>query len=98
MKVGEGGEAFFVFETRERIPQDLQTSPLVSPETSPLTRPTDLGEPDLLDLADGGLEQGLLGASIERPKSVDGIVLSAVFENRANSACRDYGYTRRSSQ
>jgi phosphatidate phosphatase LPIN len=72
MKVGEGGEAFFVFETNERIPHDLQTSPLVSPETSPLTQPTHLGEPDLLDLADGGVTQDLLGASIERPKSVDG--------------------------
>lgn len=35
MKLGEGGEAFFVFETSENIPQDLQTSPLVSPASSP---------------------------------------------------------------
>jgi phosphatidate phosphatase LPIN len=35
MKVGEGGEAFFVFETSDRIPRDMQTSPLVSPVTSP---------------------------------------------------------------
>ena len=31
MKLGEGGEAFFVFETAETIPQSLQTSPLASP-------------------------------------------------------------------
>jgi len=35
MKLGEGGEAFFVFETADTIPQSLQTSPLVSPVSSP---------------------------------------------------------------
>lgn len=35
MKLGEGGEAFFVFETSDTIPQSLQTSPLVSPASSP---------------------------------------------------------------
>ncbi|KAF3140883.1 hypothetical protein TWF569_008195 [Orbilia oligospora] len=35
MKLGEGGEAFFVFETTSDIPEDLQTSPLVSPASSP---------------------------------------------------------------
>lgn len=35
MKLGEGGEAFFVFETSDNIPQSLQTSPLVSPASSP---------------------------------------------------------------
>lgn len=35
MKLGEGGEAFFVFETSDNIPQNLQTSPLVSPASSP---------------------------------------------------------------
>ncbi|KAK6496735.1 hypothetical protein TWF481_001723 [Arthrobotrys musiformis] len=35
MKLGEGGEAFFVFETTSDIPEDLQTSPLVSPAASP---------------------------------------------------------------
>ncbi|KIW08721.1 uncharacterized protein PV09_00664 [Verruconis gallopava] len=57
MKLGEGGEAFFVFETNERIPEDLQTSPLVSPETSPQPLPAEkspslhLPEPEPLDLA-----------------------------------------------
>ncbi|PKY07623.1 lipin Smp2 [Aspergillus campestris IBT 28561] len=55
MKLGEGGEAFFVFETNERIPASLQTSPLVSPAASPRTRSEDnlsstLQEPEYLDL------------------------------------------------
>ncbi len=55
MKLGEGGEAFFVFETTENIPQSLQTSPLVSPASSPpfpSTRPgtPSLQEPETLDL------------------------------------------------
>lgn len=60
MKLGEGGEAFFVFETSDTIPQSLQTSPLVSPASSPplqpstpgraATMPPALQEPPLLDL------------------------------------------------
>lgn len=40
MKLGEGGEAFFVFETTAHVPENLQTSPLVSPVASPQTRPS----------------------------------------------------------
>ena len=55
MKLGEGGEAFFVFETAEDIPDSLQTSPLVSPAGSPRSQseaelPGSLQEPDYLDL------------------------------------------------
>src|SRR3954447_23070794 len=58
MKLGEGGEAFFVFETTDNIPQSLQTSPLVSPASSPASSPpldpeqspAGLQEPELLDL------------------------------------------------
>jgi phosphatidate phosphatase LPIN len=52
MKLGVGGEAFFVFETTENIPQSLQTSPLVSPASSPPLDPStpDLKEPDTLEL------------------------------------------------
>src|ERR1700744_51201 len=35
MKLGEGGEAFFVFETSDAIPKSLQPSPVVSPASSP---------------------------------------------------------------
>jgi phosphatidate phosphatase LPIN len=56
MKLGEGGEAFFVFETFDNIPEALQTSPLVSPASSPPlpaggSTPTALQEPDFLDLS-----------------------------------------------
>ncbi|KAH9823764.1 nuclear elongation and deformation protein 1-like [Teratosphaeria destructans] len=39
MKLGEGGEAFFVFETAGHVPEALQTSPPVSPASSPELRP-----------------------------------------------------------
>jgi phosphatidate phosphatase LPIN len=58
MKLGEGGEAFFVFETTDEIPASLQTSPLVSPASSPKVPSEDLAlslqEPDYLDLEKNG--------------------------------------------
>lgn len=61
MKLGEGGEAFFVFETSDEIPASLQTSPIVSPATSPpglvvqdASSSTTLQEPEFLDLATDG--------------------------------------------
>ena len=59
MKLGEGGEAFFVFETRESVPEALQTSPLVSPVASPELKPSrpttpSLQEPDLFELESTG--------------------------------------------
>ncbi|KAL7901960.1 LNS2 domain-containing protein [Trichoderma sp. SZMC 28014] len=54
MKLGEGGEAFFVFETSDSIPESMQTSPLVSPASSPPFGPadssSDMAEPDHLEL------------------------------------------------
>lgn len=56
MKLGEGGEAFFVFETTDEIPESLQTSPIVSAATSPQGLVQDnapssmLQEPDFLDI------------------------------------------------
>lgn len=55
MKLGEGGEAFFVFETNESVPAALQTSPPVSPDTSPQLEPSApdapaFQEPDPFDL------------------------------------------------
>ena len=29
MKVGEAGEAFFVFETEHEVPEEFQTSPIL---------------------------------------------------------------------
>ena len=59
MKLGEGGEAFFVFETTDNIPQSLQTSPLVSPASSPplnaqLPGSSELQEVESLDLNAAG--------------------------------------------
>ncbi|KAI8950568.1 LNS2-domain-containing protein [Xylaria longipes] len=72
MKLGEGGEAFFVFETSDKIPQSLQTSPLVSPETSPTLAPAErsgahsnLQEPDLLQL--DGEDARRRGSTVTRP-------------------------------
>lgn len=56
MKLGDAGEAFFVFETSADIPESLQTSPLVSPVASPSSllqkdsSESSLQEPDYLDL------------------------------------------------
>jgi len=57
MKLGEGGEAFFIFETNQIVPPEMQTSPLVSPSASPrsmasVPEPSSLQEPDYLDIAD----------------------------------------------
>jgi phosphatidate phosphatase LPIN len=55
MKLGEGGEAFFVFETSGIVPEGMQTSPLVSPAASPRSEPSapdSASEPDYLDIAD----------------------------------------------
>ncbi|KAI4237237.1 MAG: hypothetical protein LQ349_002013 [Xanthoria aureola] len=76
MKLGEGGEAFFVFETSEQIPESLQTSPVVSPAASPQGVAQDakgvpsLQEPDFLDInTDGESDQSLKhgGSSLLRP-------------------------------
>lgn len=42
MKVGEAGEAFFVVETDEEVPEELQTSPVISATelSSPPSLPT----------------------------------------------------------
>ncbi|KAL8937075.1 MAG: hypothetical protein Q9216_004609 [Gyalolechia sp. 2 TL-2023] len=60
MKLGDGGEAFFVFETYEQIPESLQTSPVVSPAAIPqdvardATTVPSLQEPDFLDINANG--------------------------------------------
>ncbi|KAK9466469.1 Lipin/Ned1/Smp2-domain-containing protein [Lipomyces arxii] len=58
MKLGDGGEAFFVFETDIDVPSDLLTSPVLSPSTSTASSPvsvnsstTNLQEPEYLDLS-----------------------------------------------
>ncbi|KAJ8096922.1 Lipin/Ned1/Smp2-domain-containing protein [Lipomyces tetrasporus] len=60
MKLGDGGEAFFVFETDNDVPSDLLTSPVLSPSTSAVSSPAsvnsspaNLQEPEYLDLSGG---------------------------------------------
>jgi phosphatidate phosphatase LPIN len=43
MKIGEAGEAFFVFETTYDVPDELITSPIIQP-----TRPDDPHEPTII--------------------------------------------------
>lgn len=69
MKLGEGGEAFFVFETSDDIPESLQTSPVISPAASPQNllqnpvSPQILQEPEFLDLNVDGLSGRKIGAA-----------------------------------
>lgn len=86
MKLGEGGEAFFIFETTEQIPEDLQTSPLLSPAASPQSvaigqqTPSTLQEPDYLDLTTDG-RKSRAGSNARRESGVP--MLSA--DSRAQS-------------
>lgn len=79
MKLGEGGEAFFVFETTDNVPQSMQTSPLVSPVASPVSSPTlaptasDLKEPDNFELnAESERQQRPHNATIQPHAADDG--------------------------
>ncbi|KAG0277080.1 hypothetical protein BGZ95_006539 [Linnemannia exigua] len=55
MKVGDAGEAFFVFETEQEVPEEFATSPLAGP-SSPGDKVED--EIDFLDLAQEGSGSG----------------------------------------
>ncbi|TVY92976.1 Nuclear elongation and deformation protein [Lachnellula willkommii] len=84
MKLGEGGEAFFVFETSDNIPEAMQTSPLVSPASSPPLRAegsnvSNLSEPDFLDLDTVGRKPR--SASVARP----GLALSTSVPRRSSN-------------
>ena len=69
MKIGEAGEAFFVFETDGDVPEDLITSPLLEP-TQPgfpkLPPPEDIGSSG----ARGG-ESGLVDVVGQEPDFLD---------------------------
>ena len=76
MKLGEGGEAFFVFETSDTIPESMQTSPVISPAASPqslpghdIIPPSSLQEPEYLDLNTNDRANPKGGASgYQRPR------------------------------
>lgn len=78
MKLGEGGEAFFVFETSAAIPAELQTSPIASPIASPEQKPVELpsdrafDDPEPLDL-DGHADsrrRGRMSMSVQPSDSI----------------------------
>lgn len=84
MKLGEGGEAFFIFETTDPIPESLQTSPLISPASSPPHVSTEqliptLPEPTFLDITDEDKRRrpntsssaSLVSTTTEEPSSLD---------------------------
>lgn len=89
MKLGEGGEAFFVFETSDNIPEAMQTSPLVSPASSP-PLPADgsnlsnLSEPDFLEL--DAMTGKPRSASVTRP----GIAVVSTAASRRPSNLSEY--------
>jgi len=74
MKLGEGGEAFFIFETNQIVPPEMQTSPLVSPSASPrsmasVPEPSSLQEPDYLNIADtSGRKPDSAGGALPNPR------------------------------
>jgi phosphatidate phosphatase LPIN len=75
MKLGEGGEAFFVFETTRSVPAEMQTSPIASPAASPEQKPVELpserafDEPEPLDLDNGGMARRRGRMSMSVPSS-----------------------------
>lgn len=81
MKLGEGGEAFFVFETSDEIPESLQTSPVMSPAASPpsllsnvSSAPSTLQEPEYLDLNTNASRQQRLSATLQTLPMGSGVV------------------------
>ncbi|KAM3425294.1 Phosphatidic acid phosphohydrolase 1 [Cercospora zeina] len=90
MKLGVGGEAFFVFETHENVPEALQTSPLVSPaaspelKASPLQAPT-LQEPDVFDLEKSALGIPQDGASRGKGHNRSTTEGTPILQHRTNS-------------
>jgi phosphatidate phosphatase LPIN len=78
MKLGEGGEAFFVFETTRSIPAEMQTSPIASPVASPEQKPLELpserafDEPEPLDLDASSVtrRRGRMSMSVPTSESI----------------------------
>lgn len=66
MKIGQAGEAFFIFETEDDIPDDLITSPLLEP-TQTADSATDI-------------TAGRFGAKQHKPEGEDGEIQDSVPE------------------
>jgi len=78
MKVGEAGEAFFVVETEDEVPEELQTSPVISAADNEILPP----QPSTADLTNGhppesgdterlSLTQEPFGAKDAKPPKLD---------------------------
>lgn len=97
MKLAEGGEAFFVFETSDNIPEAMQTSPLVSPASSPPlvaegADTSSLTEPDFLDLdVQGGKTRS--GSLTTRPGV--SVLSSSVRRRQSNLSKTPYSLRRK---
>lgn len=70
MKIGDAGEAFFVFETEEDIPEDLVTSPLLSPTPEPGELQGDF-EHETFGAKPGGEEKSDLSLQMQEPEFLD---------------------------
>jgi len=78
MKIGEAGEAFFVFETDEDVPDELMTSPLLKateptqePEANPRTGrfgAVESKEEDVIEPPGATLIDGTVSRSVEIEK------------------------------
>ncbi|GBB94675.1 hypothetical protein RclHR1_00240023 [Rhizophagus clarus] len=67
MKIGEAGEAFFVFETENHVPEELRTSPLAGP-SQPLSTEE---EPDFLDLNTDNSKESVYKNKVEQNNAID---------------------------
>ncbi|WVQ76689.1 hypothetical protein IAR50_006363 [Cryptococcus sp. DSM 104548] len=63
MKVGESGEAFFVVETDEQVPEDLLTSPIVSPTETELPPTPPLSDDQPTDAHGGSVTHEPFGST-----------------------------------
>ncbi|KAI6152489.1 LNS2-domain-containing protein [Pisolithus tinctorius] len=94
MKIGDAGEAFFVFETEEDIPEDLVTSPLLTATSTtpqkdipPVALDPDIPEPEFLDLDATSSEQAASHRqrvrSVPEPAQSDDVPVPAEGEGAA---------------
>ncbi|ODN96515.1 phosphatidate phosphatase LPIN [Cryptococcus wingfieldii CBS 7118] len=63
MKVGESGEAFFVVETDEQVPEDLLTSPIVAPTETELPPTPPLSDDQAADEHGGSVTHEPFGST-----------------------------------
>ncbi|KAJ9124017.1 hypothetical protein QFC22_000809 [Naganishia vaughanmartiniae] len=87
MKVGEAGEAFFVVETDQEVPEELQTSPVMSAtEVPPLSPPT-FGNESPRDAETGDND---LSATLKPFGKGRGDVSTPEFPDRVNGSEPDF--------